>query len=514
MIADSSWIDFATVDLFSILRTQVITCSSIPKAFRAQWRLALAATQSAAVDSSHSLVSLGGWKAFILLPIMLLRTPSGQERDLSTTAKWSKRFAKFWGGHFRTLLEESRQSTRPVLQQSRTHPRQDTNHEPHSFEDLHVEPSRLFKAEELAKQGLISKAAAVLNQSPIAPANSQTLQRLRQLHPRRQFPATSAIPQHTPAPQMDVSGFAQRLIVAIEDAPRRSAPGPSGWRYEHLKAVISDQQELSPVLSILTKILLAQIPPEIRDVLRTTWLIGVAKGNSSSIRPISLSDVLRRVVAKAIALKYKHSWKQTVGVHQFGVATSAGVEAVQTGVQLFLQSNPNSAVFIADGANAFNSCNRQHFLNQLYLKHPELSAFVEQWYVGEAPLWFAMDDGSIATVISSEGAQQGDPHGSFLFCLGAAPIMEEISQALPQSFIGAIIDDITIAAPIDIMPLVISTTARSLEQYGIHLALPKCLIFAPPHILPLLPSDTNPLIPRSDSGFKLLGSPLIEARDV
>jgi hypothetical protein len=240
----------------------------------------------------------------------------------------------------------------------------------------------------------------------------------------------------------------------------------------------------------------------------------VAKDNSSSIRTISLSDVLRRVAAKAIALKYKCSWKQAVGIHQFGVATSAGVEAVQSGVQLFLQSNPNSAalIFIADGANTFNSCNRQHFLNQLYIKHPELSAFVEQWYVGEAPLWFAMDNGSIATVISSEGAQQGDPHGSFLFCLGAAPILEEISQALPQSFIGAIIDDITITAPIDIMPRVISTTARSLLKYGIHLALPKCLIFAPPHTLPLLPEDADPLIPRSDSGFKLLGSPLVEAR--
>jgi hypothetical protein len=311
---------------------------------------------------------------------------------------------------------------------------------------------------------------------------------------------------------MDTSGFAQSLIVAIKEAPRRSAPGPSGWRYEHLKAIISDRQELTPVLGILTKILLAQIPPEIRDILRTTWLIGAAKYISSSIRPISLSDVLRRVVAKAIALKYKCSWKQAVGIHQFGVATSAGVEAVQSGVQLFLQSNPNSAAFIADGANAFNSCNRQHFLNQLYIKHPELSAFVEQWYGGEAPLWFAMDNGSIATVISSEGAQQGDPHGSFLFCLGATPILEEISQALPQSFIGAIIDDITITAPIDIMPRVISTTARSLLKNGIHLALPKCLIFAPPHTLPLLPEDTDPLIPRSDSGFKLLGSPLVEAR--
>jgi len=301
-------------------------------------------------------------------------------------------------------------------------------------------------------------------------------------------------------------------MLAIDGAPKRSAPGPSGWRYEHLKAVLSDREDISPVLGILTKILLAQIPPEIKDILRITWLIGISKDNNGGVRPISLSDVLRRVVAKALAIKYKPNWKQAVGKHQYGVATAAGVEAVQTGVQLFLQSNSNAATFIADGANAFNSCDRQQFLNQLHLKFPELSLFVEQWYVGEAPLWFAMDDGSIATVLSSEGAQQGDPHGSFLFCLGASPILEEIAQALPQCFIGAIIDDITIAAPIETMPQVIATTTRSLGQYGIHLALPKCLIFAPPHTLPLLPADTNPLIPRSDSGFKLLGSPLVEAR--
>jgi hypothetical protein len=61
------------------------------------------------MHSADEMVSLGAWKAFILLPIMLLRTPTGEERDLSTRPKWARRFAKFWGGELQHLLLEANQ---------------------------------------------------------------------------------------------------------------------------------------------------------------------------------------------------------------------------------------------------------------------------------------------------------------------------------------------------------------------------------------------------------------------
>lgn len=123
-----------------------------------------------------------------------------------------------------------------------------------------------------------------------------------------------------------------------------------------------------------------------------------------------------------------------------------------------------------------------------------------------------MSDGSIQTLYSSDGAQQGDPHGSFLYCLGVAPKLQMIAEALPQCFIGAIIDDISIAAPIHLIPQVAETVARILGEYGIRLALRKCLIYTPPQSLGLLPPSTPDIIPRTFSGFKLLGSPVAHAR--
>jgi hypothetical protein len=159
--------------------------------------------------------------------------------------------------------------------------------------------------------------------------------------------------------------------------------------------------------------------------------------------------------------------------------------------------------FWGDGANAFNSCDRQQFLNQLYEKFPELSLFIEQWYVSEAPLWFAKDDGSIQTILSSDGAQQGDPHGSFLFCLGAALILERIAQALPHCFIGAIIDDITVAAPAHLIPFVIEIVSQHFGDYGIRLALRNCLIDSPPQTSHLLPAETPQIIPQTYKGFNM-----------
>ena len=218
-------------------------------------------------------------------------------------------------------------------------------------------------------------------------------------------------------------------------------------------------------------------------------------------------------MVKAVASKNKARWKAAVGTFQYGIATTAGVEAVQAGTKLYLQCNNQSAVLLLDGRNAYNSCDRQQFLNQLYQEMPELSPFIEQWYVGEAPLWYHMEDGSTRTLVSSEGAQQGDPDGGFLFCLGAAPKLRCIAQSFPNVFIGAIIDDVTIAAPIPHLSEIITVASRSLGEYGIDLVPQKCLIYTAPEDASLIPAEVPSNFQRSTEGYKLLGSPHSQARE-
>ena len=88
-----------------------------------------------------------------------------------------------------------------------------------------------------------------------------------------------------------------------------------------------------------------------------------------------------------------------------------------------------------------------------------------------------MQDRLIQTILSSEGSQQGDPDGSFLYCLGAALCLQRIAHILPLCYLGAIIDDLTVGTNVHNIPQVINVVSQSLEEYGIVLALQKCLIY-------------------------------------
>ena len=376
-----------------------------------------------------------------------------------------KKIYQILGGDLRALLNDAIQSSRQALSRSIHWESTDTNIEDPDTENL-IGISLLKRAERLAKQGLISKSASVLNQSPMAPATCNTFQQLQQLHPRREHPPTSAIPENIPnPPRLNATCLIEYIINAIKDSPKRSAPGLSGWRYEHLKWIIDSESDndKSPIFSILAAIMEARLIPEIKEILRTTILLAILKPNGG-VRPLSLADVLRRIVAKAVAIAHKYQWKRAVGIYQYGIATAAGVEAVQTGVKLHLQTNQESAAVLFDGVNAFNSCDRQMFLNELYAHFPAISSFIEQWYVGESPLWFFMQDGSIQTILSSEGSQQGDPDGSFLYCLGAAPCLQRIAHNLPSCYLGVIIDDLTVGTSVHNIPQVINIVSQNFSR--------------------------------------------------
>ena len=105
-----------------------------------------------------------------------------------------------------------------------------------------------------------------------------------------------------------------------------------------------------------------------------------------------------------------------------------------------------------------------------------------------------MSDGSIRTIYSSQGSHQGDPAGSFLFSLGLAPKLRSMAQELPNCFIGAIIDDITVCSPIQLIPRVIQVVHEILEAYNIEISLPKCLIYTLPEHSPSIPVEVPPIM--------------------
>ena len=74
---------------------------SIDAPSKNQWRLALPETNKA-MKSTNQEIKKGAEVILALAPNMLFRAPNSRERELSTRAKWSTRFNKFWAGDFQS----------------------------------------------------------------------------------------------------------------------------------------------------------------------------------------------------------------------------------------------------------------------------------------------------------------------------------------------------------------------------------------------------------------------------
>ena len=110
--------------------------------------------------------------------------------------------------------------------------------------------------------------------------------------------------------------------------------------------------------------------------------------------------------------------------------TKAGAEKIVHATNSFIEGSDKHDYYFGglDCRNAFNSCNRKMFMDNLKSEFPEIFPFFYSLYSGEGDLILWMDDGTNRTIRSSEGTLQGDPAGMFLFALGLKIPLQAIEQ--------------------------------------------------------------------------------------
>ena len=217
----------ATIDALPILKQNIIALNKCPAHYRNLWRFAVTEVNQAG-QSSDPIIRKGAEITLALLPNMLLRAPSTEERLLRTGQKMDSRFAKFFAGDFDGLISDIPQSSVRAYEQNGLRPPRTHIDQPEIQEERAI-----HRAESLAKEGLISRAVSSLESSPPAPATLQTFQELQDLHPNPTEPLRSAIPPNSPRNSHTPSDKA--LYSAIRNAPNRIRSGPTNWSYEMLK---------------------------------------------------------------------------------------------------------------------------------------------------------------------------------------------------------------------------------------------------------------------------------------
>ena len=194
--------------------------------------------------------------------------------------------------------------------------------------------------------------------------------------------------------------------------PRGSGCGPSGWKYEHLKVLSSNCVIADSFFSVCDLIAKGSFPSSVSGLLSGSRLIALPK-TGGDIRPIAIGECLRRVTAKVICRQKKESFATYFEPIQHGVAVEGGTERLVHHVNLLLESHDDWVLLKSDIKNAFNSIERALLLPMVKKSFPDIFEHVQGMYSEYSHLVF--QQGSESFLLSSQGVQQGNPLGPFLF---------------------------------------------------------------------------------------------------
>ena len=118
-----------------------------------------------------------------------------------------------------------------------------------------------------------------------------------------------------------------------------------------------------------------------------------------------------------------------------------------------------------DFSNAFNCVRRDVMLKAVADRIPELYRLCHLAYSQPSVLKYGRH-----VIMSEEGAQQGDPLGSLLFCLAIQPLLQNMRSPLSFSYI----DDVTVGGPAQFVAEDIQRVATLGPSYGLQLNFAKC----------------------------------------
>ena len=288
----------------------------------------------------------------------------------------------------------------------------------------------------LAAQGELRRAASAVDGRPVLDGDPQVLAKLKALHPQGAPVSAGLARGVTP-----LAITSDQLDELVARAPSNRAPGPSGWRFEHLRRCYGSPRFRAALLAFTNQLLSGSCPrcPE----LQASRLVCLDKGGGG-VRPIAMPEVWLKLADSASLLALRPAGTALAPL-QLGGGLRGGIEAarwaVHTAAATLCDGGAPRIVIACDFRNAFNCVDRAGMLREVKARAPAALPYTRWKYGAPSPLLWSTQSMGTVRLDSSTGVRQGDPAGPTLFGLALQPALEAAARVQEDATVVAYHDD-------------------------------------------------------------------------
>ena len=168
--------------------------------------------------------------------------------------------------------------------------------------------------------------------------------------------------------------------------------------------------------------------PESIEALIACRLIPLSK--DPGVRPIGISEVLRRIIGKAVSFTIKEDIIKSSGNLQLCGGQKSGAEITVRATMELFEDDDSLGILLIDTTNSFNSLNRSVAMQNLPILCPKLVIFINNCYATPARLFISGGQ----EIKSAEGTTQGDPTAMAMYAISILPLLETKSKAKENCF--------------------------------------------------------------------------------
>ena len=353
--------------------------------------------------------------SLIIFPL-LLQKPSKKSKTRDHKKHLKRRLELWRQGNLSDLVRECKQI------QKRLHKKRDIGEN---------QLNKVFS--KLMLQGKVSAAMKWITtnvSSSGAPLdiNEDVLAELRKKHPDPQPAADNTLIQGPQVPE-DPTYFDQITDESIYIAAKnlKGSAGPSGLNSDGIKRALCSKafgtatSALCDTMArVARRICTEELNPKALSGYNSCRLIPLDK--NPGIRPIGISEVIRRIIGKAIMKIVKNEVIETSGSFQVCSGHPSGSEAAIHAISRIHNDDATEATMLVDATNAFNCLNREAALQNVKILCPALSVHQNNVYGRPANL-FIRGENNQATLKSQEGTTQGDPTAMGWYAISTLPMI-------------------------------------------------------------------------------------------